>query len=53
MDTVIERCAGLDIGKADVKACVRVPGRRGRRQQDIRTFATRCWSCGTGLSSAG
>ncbi len=40
MDTLIERCAGLDIGKADVKACVRVPGRRGHRQQDIRTFAT-------------
>jgi transposase len=40
LDTVIERCAGLDIGKADVKACVRVPGRRGERQQEIRTFAT-------------
>jgi hypothetical protein len=37
---VIERCAGLDIGKADVKACVLVPGCRGQRQQDIRTFAT-------------
>ena len=32
-------CAGLDVGKADLKACVRVPGARGRRQE-IRTFAT-------------
>lgn len=30
---------GLDIGKADLKACIRIPGRRGRRQE-IRTFAT-------------
>jgi transposase len=37
-----ERCAGLDIGKKDLKACVRTPnpgGRRSRRQE-IRTFAT-------------
>jgi hypothetical protein len=37
-----ERCAGLDIGKKDLKACVRIPnpsGKRSRRQQ-IRTFAT-------------
>jgi transposase len=39
MDTLVERCAGLDIGKADLKACVRTPGGRGRRQE-IRTFAT-------------
>jgi hypothetical protein len=26
MDTLFERCAGLDIGKADLKACIRVPG---------------------------
>ncbi|HET9256707.1 MAG TPA: transposase, partial [Pseudonocardiaceae bacterium] len=37
-----ERCAGLDIGKKDLKACVRTPspgGKRSRRQE-IRTFAT-------------
>jgi transposase len=39
MDTLVERCAGLDIGKADLKACVRTPGGRVRRQE-IRTFAT-------------
>jgi transposase len=41
METFIERCAGLDIGKAQLKACVRVPGRRpGTRHQEVRTFAT-------------
>lgn len=25
METLVERCAGLDIGKADVKACIRIP----------------------------
>src|SRR5690349_10714874 len=40
MDTVIARCAGLDIGKRDLKACVRTPGKSGRRAQVIRTFST-------------
>lgn len=40
MDTVVQRCAGLDIGKADLKACVRIPGKGKRRTQEIRTFAT-------------
>lgn len=40
MDTVIERCAGLDIGKAELKACIRVPGRGARRHQEVRTFST-------------
>jgi transposase len=37
-----DRCAALDIGKRDLKACVRTPnsGRRRSRRQDIRTFAT-------------
>src|SRR4051812_9845850 len=39
VESLIERCAGLDIGKADLKACVRVPGARGRRRE-TRTFAT-------------
>lgn len=37
---MVERCAGLDVGKADLKACVRVPGGRGGRRQEIKTFAT-------------
>jgi hypothetical protein len=37
-----ERCAGLDIGKKDLKACVRTPNPSGKRSrhQRIRTFAT-------------
>lgn len=38
---MIERCAGIDIGKADVKVCVRRPGkRRGSRSSEVRTFST-------------
>jgi transposase len=40
MDTLIERCAGIDIGKDEVVACVRVPGPGGRgRVKRTRTFA--------------
>jgi transposase len=37
-----ERCAALDIGKKDLKACVRTPSAQGKRsrRQEIRTFAT-------------
>lgn len=42
MDVIVERVAGLDIGKADLKACVRVPATSGRRrfEQDTRTFSS-------------
>ena len=41
MDVLHDRCAGLDIGKRDLKACVRTPSATGRsRRQEIRTFAT-------------
>jgi transposase len=40
VDQLIERCAGLDVHKASVTACVRVPGEGGARQQQIRTFRT-------------
>jgi transposase len=41
VDVIVERCAGLDVSKADVKACVRVPGkRRGTWHREVRTFAT-------------
>jgi transposase len=39
MDTVIERCAGLDIGKTSFTACVRVPGAGTRRRGEVRTFS--------------
>lgn len=42
MELLHERCAGLDTGKKDLKACVRTPNPSGRRsrRQEIRTFAT-------------
>ncbi|MDA8283819.1 MAG: IS110 family transposase [Actinomycetota bacterium] len=40
MDVIVERCAGLDVGKEEVVAAVRTPGDAGRRRQDIRTFPT-------------
>jgi transposase len=40
MDRVVERCAGLDVHKDSVTACVRVPGAQGGRHQAIQTFGT-------------
>ncbi|MGW2651958.1 IS110 family transposase, partial [Streptomyces sp. NPDC001393] len=40
MDVVHERCAGIDIGKADVKVCIRIPGPGKRRRKEVRTFST-------------
>jgi transposase len=40
MERLIERCAGLDVHRDTVVACVRVPGPAGQRQQEIRTFGT-------------
>jgi transposase len=39
---IVERVAALDVGKATLTACVRVPheDRPGRRLQEVRTFAT-------------
>jgi transposase len=41
MDVVVARCAGLDVGKEEVVACIRVPGEtKAARRQEIRTFST-------------
>jgi transposase len=40
METVFERVAALDVHKAQVTACVRVPARGGRREQHLAEFAT-------------
>ena len=40
MDIIVERCAGLDVGKQEVVACVRSPGEGGRRRREVRTFST-------------
>jgi transposase len=41
VDVLIERCAGIDIGKDEVVACVRTPAPSGRgRQKRTRTFSS-------------
>lgn len=58
MEQIVERCAGLDVHKATVAACVRIPGSKGRPQQEIRTFGTstvellalRDWLAGHGVT---
>jgi len=40
MDRVVERAGALDVHKAQVTACVRVPGERGRCRQEVREFKT-------------
>ena len=41
-DVIVERVAGLDVGKSEVVCCVRVPDRAspGRRAQEVRTSST-------------
>jgi hypothetical protein len=38
MDVLVERCAGLDVHKDTVVACVRTPDPEGRRTQETETF---------------
>ena len=40
MDLLVSRCAGLDVAKDEVVACVRVPGPEGGRRQEVRSFPT-------------
>jgi transposase len=61
MDRIVERCAGLDVHKDSVTACVRVPGAPGRRHQETQTFGTttrsllalRDWLAGFGVTVVG
>ena len=41
-ELVVERIAALDLGKAGLEACVRVPSphRPGRRMQELRGYGT-------------
>ena len=41
-EEIVERVAALDIGKAELVCCVRVPdeGRAGRRLQEVETYST-------------
>jgi transposase len=40
METVVERPGALDVHKAQVTACVRVPGDDGKREQHVAEFQT-------------
>jgi len=40
VELLVARCAGLDVAKDEVVACVRVPGGQGGRRQEVRTFST-------------
>jgi len=40
METLVERCAGLDVHKNTVMACVRVPGPNGGRISTVHQFRT-------------
>jgi transposase len=40
LETIFERVAGLDVHKAQVTACVRVPAPSGGREQDLAEFPT-------------
>jgi transposase len=40
VETIVKRAAGLDVHKAQVTACVRVPRRGGARSEELAEFAT-------------
>jgi transposase len=40
VEVIVERPAALDVHKAQVTACVRVPGESGRRRSEVREFST-------------
>ena len=54
MERLLERCAGLDVHKETVAACVRVPGPGGPRVQHVQTFGTTvAWRWPTGWRRTG
>jgi transposase len=61
MEVLHERCAGIDISKADVKVTIRVPGAGKRRRTETRTFssmtrdllAMRDWLLAEGITLVG
>lgn len=40
METIIDRCCGLDVHQSTVVACVLTVGSKGRVEKEIRTFST-------------
>ncbi|MGI5186139.1 IS110 family transposase [Dactylosporangium sp. CA-152071] len=61
MEVIVVRCAGIDVGKRDVKACIRVPDAHGRWRVEVRTFTTmtgdllrlRDWLAAEGITTVG
>jgi transposase len=61
MDIVVERCAGLDVHKDTVVACVRVPSATGQREEQVASFgamtvqllALRDWLVAHGVTRVG
>ena len=57
VEVMVARCAGLDVHKDTVMACVRTPGRGRQRRQEVREFRTftgalralRAWLVGEGV----
>lgn len=58
LDELIERCAGIDVGRAELVVCARVPDQHGRRCRLIESFgattpdllALRDWLAGLGVT---
>ena len=40
VELLVTRCAGLDVAKDEVVACVRVPAGKGGRRQEVGTYPT-------------
>ncbi len=40
MEVLVERCCGIDLGKATLKACIREPNGKGGRRQEVRSYTT-------------
>lgn len=40
LDELIERCAGIDVGQAELVVCARFPDGRGHRIKEVATFGT-------------
>ena len=45
METIVERCAFLDVHRDTVMACVRIPDGSGGRREEVAEFGTTPRSC--------
>jgi transposase len=61
MDVIVERCAGVDLGKIECKACIRIPSSGKRARYEVRTFSAmndgllqlRDWLIANGVTRVG